>query len=61
MRHTREIRAARRQKQAMRWAGNEKAHRGALHDGLVEQEETSVLSKPFPETRQGLGDKAPTC
>ena len=44
-RKSQQIRAQRREKHARRWAGHEKAHRGALHDGLANELENFKLSK----------------
>lgn len=41
-RKSEKIRASRRDKQARRWAGNEKAHHGARRDGLVKQSKTGL-------------------
>ena len=56
-RRSQKIRAQRREKHARRWAGHEKAHRGALHDGLANELEIGVssnrLGNPgrYPEQR----------
>lgn len=55
-RRSQKIRAERREKQARRWAGYEKTHRGALHDGLANDSRISVACKkddpPLAEGRR---------
>jgi hypothetical protein len=49
-------RQQRKDKQTRKWAGDENAAGGRLHDGIANDQESSVVFKPFPKPWQGQRD-----